>query len=152
MRERPASRLLVLDARQRVLLFRFDNKRGPLAGQVFWATPGGEVEQGETFEQAACREMFEETGLQIGVAGPQVGRRSATFELSTGETICADERFFAVHVDALQVSTEHWTELERDVMTEHRWWSQAELASASEQIWPEDLAQMLINAGIWDAL
>ncbi len=149
MRERPASRLLVLDAQRRVLLFRFDNKRGPLAGKVFWATPGGEVEQGETYAQAACREMFEETGLQIDSAGPEVGRRIATFELSTGETISADERFFAVRVDTLQVSTEHWTELERDVMTQHRWWSQQELACATEQIWPEDLAQMLINAGIW---
>ncbi len=149
MRERPASRLLVLDARRRVLLFRFENKRGPLAGKVFWATPGGEVEQGETYAQAACREMFEETGLRIDSAGPEIGRRIATFELSTGETIRADERFFAVHIDTLQVSTERWTELERDVMTEHRWWSQQELARATEQIWPEDLAQMLINAGVW---
>lgn len=149
MRERPASRLLVLDAQQRVLLFRFDNQRGPLAGKVFWATPGGELEPGETFEQAARREMFEETGLQIDAAGPELGRRIATFELSTGEMIRADERFFAVRVDTLQISTEHWTELERDVMTQHRWWSQSELACATEQIWPEDLAQVLIKAGIW---
>ena len=149
MRERPASRLLVLDAQRRVLLLRFDNKRGPLAGKVFWATPGGELEQGETFEQAACREMYEETGLRIDAPGPQVGRRIAIFELSTGETVRADERFFALRVGALQVSTEHWTELERDLITEHRWWSHGELACASEQIWPEDLPQMLINAGIW---
>jgi len=77
MQERPSSRLLVLDARNRVLLFRFDNKRGPLAGK-------------------------------------------------------------------------HWTELEREVMTDHRWWSQVELRAATEQVWPEDLDDMLINAGIWE--
>ena len=121
MRERPSSRLLVLDAQQRVLLFRFENKHGPLAGQVFWATPGGALEPGETFEEAARREMFEETGLQIADAGPQVAQRIASFKLTTGETVIADERFFAVRVDTLRVSTEHWTELERDVMTEHRW-------------------------------
>jgi len=152
VRERPSSRLLVLDAQRRLLLFRFENKRGALAGKTFWATPGGEVEPGETFEQAAQREMFEETGVRIENVGPQMGRRTATFQLTTGEMVLADERFFAIQLDTLRVSTEHWTELERDVMTEHRWWSQAQLESATEQIWPEDLGRMLINAGIWNAI
>jgi 8-oxo-dGTP pyrophosphatase MutT (NUDIX family) len=152
MSERPSSRLLVLDAQQRVLLFRFEHKRGPLAGQLFWATPGGALEPGETFEQAARREMFEETGLQIDDVGPQIAQRTASFQLPTGETVTADERFFLVRLDALQVSTEHWTALERELMTDHRWWSQVELASATEQIWPEDLTQMLVAAGIWNLL
>jgi hypothetical protein len=40
MRERPSSRLLIVDAMQRILLFRFEQKHGSLAGQRFWATPG----------------------------------------------------------------------------------------------------------------
>ncbi len=65
MRQRPSARLLVVDEQNRVLLFRFVFKEGALAGQEFWATPGGELDAGETFEEAAIRELFEETSIQI---------------------------------------------------------------------------------------
>ena len=150
MRERPSSRLLILDGEHRLLLFRFERKRGPLTGQAFWATPGGGIDPGESFEAAACRELFEETGLHIDDPGPQVARREASFQLaSTGDMVTGDERFFLIRIRDLEVSAENWTELERDVMSAHRWWSQAELKSTTDQIWPQDLAEMLINAGAW---
>lgn len=49
MRKRPSARLLVLDPEHRVLLFRFVFEEGSLAGQDFWATPGGALEPGEDF-------------------------------------------------------------------------------------------------------
>jgi len=57
MRRRPSARLLITDPTGRVLLFRFVHQRGALAGQSYWATPGGAVEEGETFAQAAVREL-----------------------------------------------------------------------------------------------
>src|ERR1700693_6499389 len=56
MRRRPSSRLLIIDRNNRVLLFRFTFKRGPLAGQNYWATPGGALEAGESFTDAATRQ------------------------------------------------------------------------------------------------
>jgi 8-oxo-dGTP pyrophosphatase MutT (NUDIX family) len=104
---------------------------------------------GESFEEAACREMFEETGLRIDDPGRQVARREASFQLPTGEMVTADERFFLIRIHDFEVSPENWTELEHEVMSAHRWWSHVELKSATDQIWPEDLAEMLIEAGAW---
>jgi ADP-ribose pyrophosphatase YjhB (NUDIX family) len=50
----------VLD-RERIILIK--RKRKPYKGK--WALPGGFVEYGETVEQAAIREVFEETSMRV---------------------------------------------------------------------------------------
>jgi len=149
MRERPSCRLLVIDPDDRLLLFRFAHKSGPLAGQVFWATPGGGLDPGESYEDAARRELLEETGFAIDDPGPQVARRQVEFRTPEGETVTADERFFLVRVAAFDLSSARWTELEREVMAEHRWWSASDLRSTVEQVWPDDLPDLLVRAGVW---
>ncbi len=150
MRERPSSRLLVLDPLDRVLLFKFEHKKGPLAGQTFWATPGGGLDQGESYTQAACRELLEETGFSIDDPGPVVDRRVVTFQMPDGEMVRADERFFLIKVEAgHELSAERWTNLEHEVMVVHRWWSADELRCTAEQVWPENLPDVLVRIGVW---
>ena len=149
MRERPSSRLLVTDPRERILLFRFEHSQGALAGQQFWATPGGGLDPGESYAQAACRELLEETGLVVDDPGPEVGQRIVTFRMPDGEMVRSDERYFLARADALAISTERWTDLERTVMAAHRWWSAAELLCTAEQVWPEDLTDLLVRIGVW---
>lgn len=152
MRARPSSRLLVIDSENRLLLFKFEHKTGPLAGQAFWATPGGGVDAGESYAEAACRELLEEAGLRIDDPGPEIGHRQVKFQTPDGEMVEADERFFLIRSHTPEISTEHWTDLERAVMAEHRWWSSDELRSTDDQIWPEDLSVLLVKAGIWSAV
>lgn len=56
---------LVFDDTGRLLLVR----RLHEPGKGRWSLPGGRVEPGETDYQAVCREVLEETGLEVSVTG-----------------------------------------------------------------------------------
>jgi 8-oxo-dGTP pyrophosphatase MutT (NUDIX family) len=144
MRLRPSARLLVLDPSGRILLFRFVHGNGALAGQDYWATPGGGVEDGETFEQAAIRELEEETGIRVQDIGPEVGRQEFVLQLPDGEHVIADERFFLVKPEETPpLSRDGWSTQEAEIMADHKWWSNEELAQTPATVWPENLLQML---------
>ena len=151
MRHRPSARLLVLDSAGRILLFRFVHKTGPLAGEDYWATPGGAVEEGETFEQAAIRELEEETGVRVETVGAQVARSEFVLQLPDGERVLADERFFLIAVDIETLSRDGWTTLEAEVIADHRWWTSEELTNTSETVWPKNLPAILMTTRLSQA-
>jgi len=147
MRKRPSARLIVLNAQGEVLLFRFDHRKGALAGRSYWATPGGAVEEGETFAEAARRELLEETGIKVDAVGPKIGERNFVLQLDSGEHVLAEERFFLVRTDGETLSRDGWTAGEMAVMADHRWWSKEAIAATTETIYPENIGQMLAKSG-----
>jgi hypothetical protein len=66
---RPVARVLLLGPGERLLLLLAQDVPG---GHQWWVTPGGGLDEGESFEQAARRELLEETGIQAEI-GPWCG-------------------------------------------------------------------------------
>jgi 8-oxo-dGTP pyrophosphatase MutT (NUDIX family) len=97
-------------------------------------------------EAAARREVFEETGFVLNGLGPVVHRRRAEVEFMD-RTITADENYFVVRCERRESSTAGWTELERTVMEEHRWWTTAELRTTTETVYPENLIWLIETFG-----
>jgi 8-oxo-dGTP diphosphatase len=137
---RPAARILLVDRDDRVLMFRFT----PADRPPLWCTPGGKVDEGETFEDAARRELWEETGLRLD-CGPQVARRQVQFVTFEGQAVDADERYFRIDLDVCDIVAGALTELEQQVLDSWRWFTRAELADWPELIYPADLDRLLDN-------
>jgi len=142
-RLRRSARLIVLapapdGAAPLVLMFRYDIPgRDP-----FWVTAGGECEKGESFEDAARRELFEETGITAD-PGEQVARTTPEFVTPEGEPVRADERYFIVRVDRPDIDTSRQTDLEQAWMNEHRWFALDELGDWPEALYPENLRSLI---------
>jgi 8-oxo-dGTP pyrophosphatase MutT (NUDIX family) len=131
---RRAARLLVLDGAGRILLFRH---RDPL-GRSFWATPGGGLEPGETFEAAARRESQEELGA-VPASLRFAFDRDVTFPWGN-RIIQQVEQYFLASYERTPAATARPAHAEEGLL-EIRWWMPADLDS--DQVRPPDLAARL---------
>jgi 8-oxo-dGTP pyrophosphatase MutT (NUDIX family) len=142
LRERNAARV-VLVADGRVLLQQGFDPGRPEAG-AWWITPGGGVNDGESVEEGAVREVLEETGLRLAPAhlGPVIATRVAYFEFE-GRRFRQSESFFAVNVEAFTPQHHGWNEVEQRALLDHRWWSVDELRATDEAVYPSKLAELV---------
>jgi TDG/mug DNA glycosylase family protein len=134
---REAVRALVVDATERVLLMRFEN---PANGDVWWATPGGGIDDGETDEAALRRELLEEAGLLDFDPGPAVWIREHVLPWDR-HLWRQRERFHLVRIEHHDVVPT--IELTAEHVYGHRWWTLDELERSDENLAPRALATNL---------
>jgi 8-oxo-dGTP pyrophosphatase MutT (NUDIX family) len=108
----------------------------------YWFAVGGGVEEGETLEEAAVREVFEEAGFRLSNVGTPILTRHASFDFE-GDHYEQEETCFVAWVERFTPSADGWTELERRATSGHRWWSIEELSSTDAVVYPERLSELL---------
>ena len=140
--EREAARV-VLVADGRVLLQHGFDPGRPEDGP-WWLTPGGGLNDGESIEDGAVREVFEETGLRLSPVelGPVIATRVAHFEFEH-RRFRQSESFFAVNVEAFTPQHHGWDEVEQRALLDHRWWTVDQLRATDEAVYPSELADVV---------
>jgi len=146
MRIRQSSRLLVLNENHQILLFQFTHTNDALAGQSYWATVGGGLEEGETFEQAACRELYEELGVVRQNVGTHVATRNFEMMLPSAEVVISEERLFIAFIKNEEVNTANWSEHEKLVISKSHWWTFDELSQTNETVYPNNIPEILVDS------
>ncbi len=105
---------------------------------------GGECDVHEDYAQGARRELREETGID---AMPRpLGVEKRAEYVYAGEPVAAVEQFFRHSTQVAAIDTTGHTELEREVMQEHRWFTRVAVAACPETIYPLDILELVDRA------
>jgi 8-oxo-dGTP diphosphatase len=91
-----------------------------LHGEGTWTMPGGKLNFGETFEDGACREVLEETGIKIDKKGLSI--------ISLANDSVADAHFVTIGF-LYEEKTEAPKVMEPDEITQWKWFDLNKLPS-----------------------
>ena len=121
--------------------------RSPRQG-AYWHCVAGGVEEGETYAQAAVRELREETGLSAGPGdlGDPVWHEVAEFSYD-GTRYRQEQDFFLLRVGSPAISADGRDDEEAAVIDGHRWWTLRELEATAESYYPPELPRLLRALG-----
>lgn len=147
-RVREAARVLLVDEHDRVLLLEGRDSTRPDEG-TWWFTPGGGIDDGETPEQAARREVQEETGIALDELGPVVHARTTEFDFED-QRYRQHEVFFLARLPLGEPAERRLSPIEERSLVSQRWWRPDELTAAGVTVYPEGLATLVQSLLVGD--
>ncbi|HEY3876897.1 MAG TPA: NUDIX hydrolase [Candidatus Kapabacteria bacterium] len=146
---RKCARAIVVNDANEVLMIKHCDKTAanPLNPDVleYWVPPGGKVEEEETFQDAAIRELMEETGIVINSVSECILQQSRElyFEQTFGSSLMrTDERFFLSKIRGNPKIP--FFDLSEGIV-DARWWPIANMEKSEEIFFPEGLNILLRN-------
>lgn len=143
--ERQVVRVALVDPAGLVLLLSTRDASDPAFGSS-WELPGGGIENGETYRDAAVREVREETGIPIrpDEIGKPTWRRHVSYSYR-GERRYQHEVIVVVRLSSVfpEIDTAGRIGVEHQDHLEHRWWSVHEIERAGQRFYPRSLPQNL---------
>lgn len=144
---RKSSRAIILNSNNEIFLFEyhFDYFADE---NVVWITPGGGLEEGESFEMALHREIYEELGVQLNQNYRYIYYRNPIYSLKNGEKAQCEERFFLIHMHGEKFVFNHWTESEQLRMQKGKWWSINEIRHSDDEFFTSDIIKILSNLAL----
>ena len=147
VRIRSSVRVVVLDADDRILLFRTREAGQPRFG-LWWELPGGGIEPGENAEQTAVRELAEETGIEVDVrrVRPPSWVRTATY-LKRGRRVLQHEVVVLIRLDGTgpDLDTSQQLPDEQEDYIGYAWLPVDEVIGSSEPFYPGRLPLLLAD-------
>jgi 8-oxo-dGTP pyrophosphatase MutT (NUDIX family) len=143
--ERNVIRMVVLDAGSHVLLLQTRDLGNPAFG-TSWELPGGGMESGETYIDAAVRELHEETGISVEptCVGKPTWRRDVEYTYR-GERRLQHELVTIVRLDetAPDVEDSERVDFEIEDHFGHQWWAVEEIVCSDQRFYPRHLPTLL---------
>ena len=139
--------LLLNDKNELLLIYADDPKTTSIDGTYggsFWYLVGGGFEPGESVQETALREIYEETGIaEIDITlGPIVWHASFDFILA-GKPTHAEEIFIVAKTKNHKITSAGLTDMEKSIIQTFKWFSIDEIKTCKEVIYTVSLVHYL---------